>query len=59
VNALERDFEGRKFTLDGHLVGSIGEFLGSYHYGLELLPASTKTHYAKDKYGNQIQIKTT
>ena len=59
VNTLERSFEGRKFTLDGHLVGSIGEVLGAYHYGLELLPASTKTHDAKDKYGKKIQIKAT
>jgi len=27
VNELEDTFSGRKFTLDGHLVGSIGEVL--------------------------------
>lgn len=35
-------FPGRHFTPDGHTVGSIGEALAAYHYGLELLPASSK-----------------
>ncbi|MCY4128253.1 MAG: hypothetical protein OXG15_03295 [Gammaproteobacteria bacterium] len=40
VNRLEELFPGRKFTPDGHLVGSIGEALAAYMFGLELLPAS-------------------
>lgn len=37
VHNLEDMFKGRHFTLDGHLVGSIGEVIGShiimgYHY---------------------------
>ena len=38
---LERLFPGRKFTLDGHLVGSIGEVVAAYMFGLDLNPAST------------------
>ena|SRR5690625_6162025 len=34
-------FQGRHFTPDGHLVGSLGECLAAHHYGLELLPASS------------------
>lgn len=41
VRQLEEMFPGRNFTPDGHLVGSIGECLAAYHYGLELLPASS------------------
>ncbi|MGQ0721719.1 MAG: DUF6998 domain-containing protein, partial [Candidatus Eiseniibacteriota bacterium] len=37
VRDLEAAFPGRKFTLDGHLVGSIGEVLAAHRYGLELL----------------------
>lgn len=32
----------RPFTPDGHMVGSIGEALAAYHYGLALTPPSTK-----------------
>lgn len=59
VNELEKEFVGRKFTLDGHLVGSIGEVLAAYYYGLELLPPSAKTHDAISQDGKSIQIKIT
>lgn len=59
VNELEAEFEGRKFTLDGHLVGSIGEVLAAYYYGLELLPPYAKRHDATSKDGRNIQIKLT
>ncbi|GAL31213.1 hypothetical protein JCM19239_6598 [Vibrio variabilis] len=47
VNELEAMFPERHFTPDGHLVGSIGEVLAEYHYGLELFTASAETHDAK------------
>lgn len=59
VSKLELSYEGRKFTLDGHLVGSIGEVLVSYYYDLELLPASTEKHDARTKDHKLIQIKAT
>ncbi len=59
VEDLENAFPGRKFTPDGHLVGSIGEVLAAYHYDLELLPNSEKTHDAKSKDGKLVQIKAT
>ncbi|MBP8910799.1 MAG: hypothetical protein KBI32_04755 [Phycisphaerae bacterium] len=42
IDELERMFEGRHFTPDGHTVGSIGEAIAAHYYGLKLLPASTK-----------------
>ena len=37
VNELEKQFEGkRKFTLDGRLVGDIGEIIASLHYEIDL-----------------------
>lgn len=59
VGNLEKQFPGRPFTPDGHLVGSIGEVLASYYYELDLLPPSYKTHDAKDSDGRMIQIKAT
>lgn len=32
VGELENGFVGRKFTMDGRLVGSIGEVLAAYYY---------------------------
>ena len=59
TNELERTYPGRKFTIDGHLVGSIGEVIVAEHYGLDLLPNSTKTHDARTKDGKMVQIKAT
>lgn len=44
VNRLENMFPGRHFTPDGHLVGSIGEALASYYYGIRLHRASFEGH---------------
>ena len=46
VDRLETLFPGRKFTPDGHLVGSIGEAIAARMFGLLLLPASTPEHDA-------------
>lgn len=59
VSELEASFPGRRFTPDGHLVGSIGEVLAKHDFDLELLPASTETHDAKSSSGALVQIKAT
>jgi len=59
VGRLEVEFPGRKFTLDGHLVGSIGEVVAADRYGLELLPASAEGHDATAPDGRLVQIKAT
>lgn len=59
VRRLEGLFPGRKFTPDGHLVGSIGEVLAAHRYGLELLPASAQGHDARSSDGKLVQIKAT
>ncbi|MCG9786822.1 hypothetical protein L1D61_06640 [Vibrio mediterranei] len=59
VNELEAMFPGRHFTPDGHLVGSIGEVLAEYHYGLELFTASAETHDGKSPCGKLVQVKAT
>ena len=58
VAELEGLYPGRKFTPDGHLVGSLGEVIAAHDYGLELLEASAETHDAR-KDGKLIQIKAT
>ncbi|MGA9755207.1 MAG: hypothetical protein WBV23_08685 [Desulfobaccales bacterium] len=59
VSELEALFPGRPFTLDGHLVGSLGEVLAAHRYGLELLNCSVEGHDAKAPNGILIQIKAT
>ena len=59
TNELEEIYPGRKFTIDGHLVGGIGEVIVAEHYGLELLPNSTETHDAVSADGKYVQIKAT
>jgi len=59
VDRLEQLFPGRKFTPDGHLVGSIGEVVAAHTYGLELLPASAEIHDAIAPNGTNVQIKAT
>lgn len=58
VGELEAMFPGRRFTPDGHMVGSLGECLVAYHYGIQLHPASQPCHDGVCE-GRQIQIKAT
>ncbi len=58
VGELEAMFPGRRFTPDGHMVGSLGECLVAHYYGITLHPAS---HPGHDGIWNglHVQIKTT
>lgn len=58
VAELEARYPGRKFTPDGHLVGSIGEVIAAEALGLTLHPASYPGHDAFDAAGD-VQIKMT
>ena len=59
VDRLESLFPGRKFTPDGHLVGSIGEIVAAHMFDLRLLPNSSPGHDAEDRDGRKVQIKFT
>jgi len=59
VAKLEKAAPERRFTPDGHLLGSIGEVIAASRYGLELTKASTKgiDAYSADK--QPVEIKCT
>ncbi len=61
TDTLNAEFasEGRRFTLDGHLLGSIGEVLAAFAFDLCLEPPSKKGHDARTKGGKKVQIKLT
>ena len=51
--------KNKKFTPDGHLVGSLREVLAAHTYGLDLYPNSHPDHDAVSKDGREVQIKAT
>ena len=59
VNDLETVYPGRRFTMDGHMIGSIGEVIAAEAFGLKLLPNSTPEHDATSYDGRLVQIKAT
>ena len=59
VSEFERLFPGRRFTLDGHLVGSIGEVIAAHRYGLTLRAHSSQGYDATSPTGVRVEIKAT
>lgn len=58
VAELEAAYPGRKFSPDGHLLGSLGEVIAARAFGLTLYPMSHRGHDAHDINGD-VQIKMT
>ncbi len=63
IDTLETDFSehNRRFTLDGHLLGSIGEVYVAERYNIKLFISSFKGHDGITKDGSErlVQIKVT
>lgn len=59
VDELEAAYPEKHFTLDGILLGNLGEVYAAEKYGLKLLKESTKTHDAIAPDGKYVQIKVT
>lgn len=59
VKEFERLFPERRFTPDGHLVGSIGEVIAKHRYGLTLARASEEGFDAISDDNFRVEIKIT
>lgn len=59
VDRLEELYPGRRFTPDGHLVGSIGEVTAATLFDVALLTASSPGHDALAADGRRVEIKAT
>ena len=59
ANDLEAAYPGRRFTPDGHMIGSIGEVIAAEAFDLNLLPNVTAVHDARAHDGRLVQIKAT
>jgi hypothetical protein len=58
VEELEKQYD-RPFTIDGHLMGSIGEVLAWQTFGFVLHPPSHKGHDARCNDRGEVEIKIT
>lgn len=59
IARLHRTFPSRAFTIDGRLVGDIGEIVAELEYDLILDEVSAPNHDAKTPDGRLVQIKAT
>ncbi len=59
VKELKAEYPHKEFTLDGRLVGDIGEVLAEEIYQIKLLPGLAKHYDAVCLDGREVQIKTT
>ncbi len=59
IKKLRASFGHRHFTIDGRLVGDIGEVIAEIDYDLILDAKSRKAHDAKTRCGKDVQIKAT
>lgn len=59
IEQLTTAFPGRRFTIDGRLVGDIGEVIAELEYDLKLHAVSQPEYDAETSDGRRVQIKAT
>ena len=59
VDQLRSEYPKKRFTLDGRLVGDLGEILVEGEYDVEIFESLKKHYDAVTRDGRQVQIKTT
>ncbi len=59
VAELQNSYPKKKFTLDGRLVGDIGEILVEQNYDIKLYKKLKKHYDGETPEGRKVQIKTT
>lgn len=59
VDELRKTYPYKRFTLDGRLVGDLGEVIVKQNYKLELFEKVVAKYDGKDILGRNVQIKAT
>jgi hypothetical protein len=59
IRQLKRAFPGKEFTIDGRLVGDIGEVIAALEYDIELFDVLRKGHDGQTPEGRLVQVKAT
>jgi hypothetical protein len=57
IAQLKSEFHGKQFTIDGRLVGDIGEVIAELEYDLQLFRIQAPLHDGKTSDGRLVQIK--
>ena len=59
INRLKGTFPKKEFTIDGRLVGDIGEVIAALEYDVELFDVLHRGHDGKTSDGRLVQVKVT
>jgi hypothetical protein len=59
INRLKDTFPRKEFTIDGRLVGDIGEVIAALEYDVELFDVLRSGHDGKTPDGRLVQVKAT
>lgn len=59
IGMLRTEFSHRRFTIDGRLVGDIGEIIAAAEFEIELDDVSRAVHDGRTSDGRGVQIKAT
>lgn len=59
IGQLIKAFPKKEFTIDGRLVGDIGEMIAALEYDIELFDALHKGHDGRTSDGRLVQVKAT
>ncbi len=59
IKMLRQAFPGKEFTIDGRLVGDLGETFAALYYDIELYPISQPCHDGECSDGRKVQVKAT
>lgn len=59
IERLKQTFRNREFTIDGRLVGDIGEVIAALEYDIVLYEVSQPEHDGTTTAGRRVQIKAT
>ena len=59
ISKLKETFPEKAFTIDGRLVGDIGEVIAALEYDLTLYPVQTAAHDGETPKGKKVQVKAT
>jgi hypothetical protein len=59
IGILQESFSNRKFTIDGRLVGDIGEIIAAAEFDVTLDETSQSRHDGQTSDGRKVQVKAT
>jgi hypothetical protein len=59
ISSLKDAFPRKEFTIDGRLVGDIGEVVAALEYDVELFDVLVKGHDGRTSDGRLVQVKAT